>query len=67
MASLGPLFCDITWGAGGTTADLTLEIANKMQNMASKSSVVSSVDRYKIDNSMCSAANWGTWWKHGCN
>lgn len=35
MASLGPLFCDITWGAGGTTADLTLDIANKMQNMVS--------------------------------
>lgn len=35
MASLGPLFCDITWGAGGTTADLTIDIANKMQNMAS--------------------------------
>ena len=33
MAGLGPLFCDITWGAGGTTADLTLDIANKMQNM----------------------------------
>ena len=32
MASLNPTFCDITWGAGGTTADLTLEIANKMQN-----------------------------------
>ena len=31
MASLGPLFCDITWGAGGTTADLTLEIAARMQ------------------------------------
>ncbi|CAA2954611.1 methylenetetrahydrofolate reductase 2-like [Olea europaea subsp. europaea] len=24
-------FCDITWGAGGSTADLTLEIANRMQ------------------------------------
>ena len=33
MASLGPLFCDITWGAGGSTADLTIDIANKMQNM----------------------------------
>jgi len=31
MAALGPLFCDITWGAGGTTADLTLEIAARMQ------------------------------------
>lgn len=33
MASYGPTFCDITWGAGGTTADLTLDIAAKMQNM----------------------------------
>lgn len=28
-----PAFCDITWGAGGSTSALTLEIANKMQNM----------------------------------
>ena len=28
------MFCDITWGAGGSTADLTLDIAVKMQNMA---------------------------------
>lgn len=33
MASYGPLFCDITWGAGGTTAELTLDIASHMQNM----------------------------------
>lgn len=32
MATLNPTFCDITWGAGGSTAELTLEIANKMQN-----------------------------------
>ena len=31
MQSLNPLFCDITWGAGGSTADLTLTIADKMQ------------------------------------
>lgn len=31
MVELGPLFCDITWGAGGSTADLTLTIADKMQ------------------------------------
>jgi methylenetetrahydrofolate reductase (NADPH) len=28
-----PAFCDITWGAGGSTSALTLDIANKMQNM----------------------------------
>lgn len=36
MATHDPTFCDITWGAGGTTADLTLEIAGKMQNMVCK-------------------------------
>ncbi|KAI4295291.1 hypothetical protein L6164_035352 [Bauhinia variegata] len=33
MVAHNPSFCDITWGAGGSTADLTLEIANKMQNI----------------------------------
>ncbi|MED6221279.1 Methylenetetrahydrofolate reductase 1 [Stylosanthes scabra] len=33
MVAHNPSFCDITWGAGGSTADLTLEIANKMQNV----------------------------------
>jgi methylenetetrahydrofolate reductase (NADPH) len=33
MVAHNPAFCDITWGAGGSTADLTLEIANRMQNM----------------------------------
>lgn len=33
MVVHNPSFCDITWGAGGSTADLTLEIANRMQNM----------------------------------
>lgn len=36
MAALGPTFCDITWGAGGSTADLTLTIATDMQNTVSR-------------------------------
>jgi methylenetetrahydrofolate reductase (NADPH) len=32
MVALGPAFCDITWGAGGSTADLTLDIAARMQS-----------------------------------
>jgi methylenetetrahydrofolate reductase (NADPH) len=32
MGALGPTFCDITWGAGGSTADLTLTIAENMQS-----------------------------------
>lgn len=34
MVAFGPIFCDITWGAGGTTADVTLDIAANMQNHA---------------------------------
>lgn len=33
MVTHNPTFCDITWGAGGSTADLTLDIANRMQNI----------------------------------
>ncbi|XP_058099548.1 methylenetetrahydrofolate reductase (NADH) 2-like [Magnolia sinica] len=32
MVNHGPLFCDLTWRAGGREADLTLEVANRMQN-----------------------------------
>ncbi|EFN59771.1 hypothetical protein CHLNCDRAFT_33591 [Chlorella variabilis] len=31
MAALGPCFCDITWGAGGSTAEVTLDVARSMQ------------------------------------
>lgn len=33
MVAYGPVFCDITWGAGGSTADVTLDIATRMQNL----------------------------------
>ncbi|KAF8708560.1 hypothetical protein HU200_029931 [Digitaria exilis] len=33
MVAYGPTFCDITWGAGGSTADATLKIAKSMQNL----------------------------------
>ena len=38
MSSLNPLFCDITWGAGGSTAELTLDIAENMQKNVRNSS-----------------------------
>jgi len=31
MKETGPTFCDITWGAGGSTASVTLDIARRMQ------------------------------------
>ncbi len=45
MASYGPTFCDITWGAGGTTADVTLDIATKMQNMVGGRAAVGGVEQ----------------------
>lgn len=35
MSQLEPLFMDLTWGAGGSTADLTLEISGNAQQMCS--------------------------------
>ena len=32
MALLEPAFIDMTWGAGGSTADLTLELSGNAQN-----------------------------------
>ena len=32
MAALEPAFMDVTWGAGGSTADLTLDISITAQN-----------------------------------
>jgi methylenetetrahydrofolate reductase (NADPH) len=31
MASSEPLFCDVTWGAGGGTSDITLELSGNIQ------------------------------------
>jgi methylenetetrahydrofolate reductase (NADPH) len=33
MNLLGPEFIDVTWGAGGSTSDLTLEICITAQNV----------------------------------
>lgn len=33
MKAQGPLFCDMTWGAGGSTSDLTLDLCKKMKEL----------------------------------
>ena len=33
MGRLGPAFVDVTWGAGGSTADLTFELAGTIENV----------------------------------
>ena len=35
MGKLEPLFIDVTWGAGGSTSDLTMEICSNTQNILS--------------------------------
>lgn len=32
MAKVEPLFCDVTWGAGGGTSDLTLDLSGNIQS-----------------------------------
>ncbi|CAI5729649.1 unnamed protein product [Hyaloperonospora brassicae] len=34
MAALEPLFCDMTWGAGGSSAQLTLELSANAQQLS---------------------------------
>lgn len=31
MAAVEPLFCDVTWGAGGSTSELTLDLSGNIQ------------------------------------
>lgn len=45
LASFEPTFCDITWGAGGTTADLTLNIASRLQNMVLSAPAIASTPK----------------------
>ncbi|CAI7756531.1 unnamed protein product [Closterium sp. NIES-53] len=52
MVAYQPAFCDITWGAGGSTADLTLEIATRMQNnicVETSMHLTSTLEEYQKD------------------
>ena len=53
MASYGPTFCDITWGAGGTTADVTLDIATKMQTQVRAAPQAAGCVREVVVGSAC--------------
>ncbi|GAA0161381.1 reductase [Lithospermum erythrorhizon] len=56
MVAHNPSFCDITWGAGGSTADVTLEIANRMQNMVCVETMMhltcTNMPLHKIDHAL---------------
>ncbi|KAM7266338.1 hypothetical protein ACFE04_004235 [Oxalis oulophora] len=63
MASHNPAFCDITWGANGSTPDLTLEIANRMQNLVCVETMMhltcTNMPLEKIDNALQSIKSYG--------
>ncbi|XP_020684557.1 methylenetetrahydrofolate reductase 1 [Dendrobium catenatum] len=63
MVAHNPTFCDITWGAGGSTADLTLEIANRMQNIISVETMMhltcTNMPVEKIDHALDTIKNNG--------
>lgn len=63
MSRLEPLFIDITWGAGGSTSDLTLEICDKTQNILSVETQMhltcTNMDENLIKDSIKSAVNKG--------
>ncbi|CAA2996623.1 probable methylenetetrahydrofolate reductase [Olea europaea subsp. europaea] len=63
MVVHNPSFCDITWGAGGSTADLTLEISNRMQNMVCVETMMhltcTNMPVEKIDNALSTIKSKG--------
>ncbi|KAI9190047.1 methylenetetrahydrofolate reductase (NAD(P)H) met13 [Blastocladiella emersonii ATCC 22665] len=63
MYSLGPSFIDVTWGAGGSTADLTLEICNVAQSVWGLETCMhltcTNMPRAKIDDALTRAREIG--------
>lgn len=63
MVAYGPTFCDITWGAGGSTADVTLGIATKMQNLVRSMRIIQAC----VSSSASTTDSSGTTASHACN
>jgi methylenetetrahydrofolate reductase (NADPH) len=63
MKTLNPLFCDITWGAGGSTAELTLDIAENMQKNIGMETMMhltcTNMPREKIDEALAKCKEAG--------
>ncbi|GFH28690.1 methylenetetrahydrofolate reductase [Haematococcus lacustris] len=62
MAAYGPVFCDITWGAGGSTADVTLDIAKRMQNVVCVETMMhltcTNMPLEKLDSALAEVGTW---------
>lgn len=63
MANLGPIWIDVTWGAGGSTADKTLEICLAAQNFTGLDTMMhltcTNVNREKIETTLEEAKKGG--------
>ena len=63
MNSWGPQWMDVTWGAGGTTADLTPEICDYIQNNAKGNCMMhltcTNMPKEKIDIALAKAKKMG--------
>eukprot|EP00842_Homolaphlyctis_polyrhiza_P004486 jgi/Hompol1/5038/HPOL_004130-RA len=63
MYMLGPEFIDVTWGAGGTTSDLTLEICTTAQSVFGLETCMhltcTNMPRDKIDTALAEAKKAG--------
>ncbi|CAG9467574.1 unnamed protein product [Pedinophyceae sp. YPF-701] len=63
MVKLQPTFCDITWGAGGSTADLTLDIARRMQQEVGVECMMhltcTNMEKSKVDEALAKCKEYG--------
>jgi len=63
MAKQEPLYADVTWGAGGTTSDLTLEMCTKLQHqygmVANMHLTCTNMEADKVDEALSGAKDVG--------
>ncbi|CAK9032363.1 Methylenetetrahydrofolate reductase 1 (ZmMTHFR1), partial [Durusdinium trenchii] len=63
MQQQGPLYVDFTWGAGGSTSDLTLELSQKAQTefgcVSNMHLTCTNMPREKLDNALAVAEKVG--------
>ncbi|GAB5356724.1 hypothetical protein AAMO2058_000313600 [Amorphochlora amoebiformis] len=63
MAARGPVWMDMTWGAGGRTSDLTLTLCNKIQNEKKVDALMhltcTNMEQKKIDDALTECKKTG--------
>jgi len=63
MKSLGPLFTDFTWGAGGSTSELTLQLCDAAKNelgcVANMHLTCTNMEKSKVDDALADCKKYG--------